>query len=125
MHYLLPFDNAMRLIEEGIALLPEWVIWQINVEEYVMYLLEWLSDKITDHEATSASHLAAAYLKSCHVDEEFALAMSHHVMDEVFSIVVSYLPDITYDQLARSRYVLERDRATLSVYTDSHAKVHY
>lgn len=122
--YLLPFDAAMVLIEQGLAQLPPWMSFHISVQEYVIHLLNWLSEKISDREATSTADVAIAYLKSRNVDEEFATHMSHAVMDCILDTVVSHFPDLSFQELASARYVLEPDNHTLSVYL-RHATTHY
>jgi hypothetical protein len=61
-------------------------------------------------------HLAVAYLKKNHVDEEYAEHFSHHVLDALMSTVIGYFPSISFHELAAARYVLDQDNTTLLVY---------
>lgn len=113
--YLLSFDPAARVIEHGLAQLPPHLSAPINFSEYVMYVLEFLSEKIDYHDSTYATDYAAAYLKRHHVGEEFATAMTHYVLECVLNIVLGAFPALSYQQLSSARYVLE-DPFTLAVY---------
>lgn len=113
--YLLLFDHVTQVIEEGFAQLPATMSCPINTEQYVIYLLEWLSVKIEDPQATTAADLAIAYMASHGVPDQFAREMSHFVLETILFTVIGAFPDITYLELSRARYVME-DYRTLAVY---------
>jgi hypothetical protein len=121
-HYLLPFDPVMQIIEDGLAALPSWTMYNhvgheyFDVRQYVMYMLEWLSVKIADREATTAIDLAMAYLSRFKISEQYSREMSHCVMDTILGIVVGSFPDISFQQLENARYVMHNNNNTLSVY---------
>lgn len=122
--HLLPFDPIMQVIEDGLAQLAPYVRFHIDTNEYVLYLLEWLSVKIEDEAATSASDLASAYLRRHNVDANFAAQMSHFVLDAILYTVTGAFPNISFRDLSRARYVME-DPFTLAVYIPHHEKAHH
>lgn len=113
--HLLTFEPITRIIEDGFSQLPPWINFHLSVQEYALYLLEWLSVKIEDEHADSASDLAIAYLKRNKVDENFARQMSHYVMDALLYTITGTFPYLTFRELSMARYVLE-DEFTLAVY---------
>lgn len=113
--YLLSFGSVMQVIDLGLAQLPYHVQWSIDRREYVLYMLEWLSVKITDVQAETAVDLGVAYLKRHNVPEEFASTMSYYVMEEIYSLITSTFVNTTLQSLSTARYVLENEE-TLKVY---------
>lgn len=116
--YLLPFDEVMQEIEQGFGQLSPALRYQINAKEYVWHLLEWLSVRLEDQEATSALDPAATYLKTFGVPDDFAQVMSHAIMNHIFELVALTFVQITFREMSSARYVLDSP-LTLSVYIKS------
>lgn len=114
--FKLPFDQTVVLIEEWIATLPLHIQYQFVMREYIGHLLEELCVKIWDTQAESAVTRATAYLKLCGANEQHAHVFSHQALDSIWMVVVAYFPDMTFQELAAGRYVLDQDMFTLLVY---------
>lgn len=114
--YHLPFDSILQHIESTLVTLPQHVQYEIVIRDYVGHLLEELSAKIWDPEATSAVARATAYLKQCGVEEEYAERFSHFCLDGIWMLVVGHFPNLTFHEMAAARYVLDRHPHTLLVY---------
>jgi hypothetical protein len=114
--FKLPFDPVMQLVEAGMVSFPLKAQYGIVMRDFVGYLLEELSVKISDRDATSHIDMAVAYLKRNYVEEEYAARFSHHVFEAVMDTVLGYFPTISFQSLAAARYVLDQDNATLLVY---------
>jgi hypothetical protein len=114
--FLLPFDPVLQVIETGMPRLPAQARYNIVVREFIGHLLDELSVKIWDRDATAHTAPAVCYLKKCGVEEWLAETFAQNVFNAIFDTVVSYFPNLTFQELAAGRFVLEPDNVTLLVY---------
>lgn len=114
--FKLPFDSVMQILELKWVELPTEVQYRFVNREFINHLLEELSVKIWDRDATSHVNMAMHYLKLIGVDEMVAHDMCHTVFNAIFSTVISFFPRLTFQELAMGRYLLDEDNATLLVY---------
>jgi len=114
--FKLAFDPVMQLVEDAIKSLSIQSQYEIVMRDFVGYILEELSVKIFDRDATSHIDMAVAYLKRNHVDPEYAQRIAHHIFDATMATVLGCFPSISFQSLASARYVLDTDNTTLLVY---------
>ncbi len=113
--YRLPFDPIMEIASSGIQALGQQIQYRVDMREFIEHLLEELSAKIWDTEATSAIDRAVLYLQQRTVPEDYARPFCHQVLDTIWMTVVSHFPQLTFQELAKARYVLEPDNISLLV----------
>jgi glucose-6-phosphate-specific signal transduction histidine kinase len=114
--FKLPFDAVMQILEQKWAELPPQVQYRLVNRDLITHLLEELSVKIWDRDATSHVNMAMHYLKLVGVDEMTAYDICHNVFNAIFSTVISFFPRMTFQELATGRYILDEDNTTLLVY---------
>jgi hypothetical protein len=119
--YLLSFDPVLQVIEHGLAHFSPRTQYDVSVREFVGHLLEELSVKIWDRDATSHIAPAAHYLKIRGVDEEMAQQFSQDVFNALFNLVIGCFPGLTFQELAAGRFILDTDGVTLLVYLKQRA----